>query len=129
MSDQVLNIADLRDEIASADAKAAFDVIVEGFSSAGDFAVAAHEQGFLNSLRIKRGEDFCFAAVPADEWVLTYIRKPELRRGKMTPELVTAEFPAARLTSSGEITLRIADAETALRWLQLIKSVDVGESS
>ncbi|MDZ4085832.1 MAG: hypothetical protein U1E69_03415 [Tabrizicola sp.] len=122
-----MNIADLRDEIASADAKAAFDVIVEGFSSAGDFSVVAHEQGFLNSLRIKRGEEFCFAVAPADEWVLTYIRKPELRRGKITPDMVMTTFPDARLTSSGEITLRIADAATALRWLQLVKSADVGE--
>jgi hypothetical protein len=117
-----LDIADLRDEIATANAKAAFDVIVEGFSTSGEFSVATHEQGFLNSLRIKRHEEFCFAAVPADEWVLTYIRKPELRRGKLTPEMVMAAFPDARLTNSGEITLRIADAGTALRWLQLIKS-------
>jgi hypothetical protein len=122
VSDQVLNIADLRDEISSADAKAAFDVIVEAFSSAGDFTVAAHEQGFLNSLRIKRGEEFCFAAIPNDEWVLTYIRRPELRRGKITPQMVTAAFPEARLTNSGEVTLRISDAGTALRWLEVIKS-------
>ena len=122
MSDHVLNIADLRDEIASPDAKAAFDVIVEGFSASGEFALAAHEQGFLNSLRVMRDEDFCFAAIPNDEWVLAYIRKPELRRGKITPEAVIAAFPDARLTNNGEITLRIQDPGTAGRWLDLIKA-------
>lgn len=117
-----MNIADLRDEIATADAKAAFDVIVEGFSASGEFSLAAHEQGFLNSLRIKRGEEFCFAAIPNDEWVLTYIRKPELRRGKIKPEAVMAEFPDARLTDKGEVTLRLHNATTALRWLQLIRA-------
>ena len=129
MSDQALNIADLRDEIASADAKAAFDVIVEGFSTSGEFSVAAHEQGFLNSLRVKRDEEFCFAAIPNDEWVLTYIRRPELRRGKIKPEMVMAAFPEARLTNSGEVTLRIPDAGTALRWLELIKAADSGDGS
>ena len=129
MSNQTLDIADLRDEIETADAKAAFDVIVEGFSTSGEFSVATHEQGFLNSLRIKRDEEFCFAAVPADEWVLTYIRKPELRRGKITPEMVMAAFPDARLTSSGEITLRISDAGTALRWLDLVRSTESSEKA
>ncbi|WP_137110532.1 hypothetical protein [Rhodobacter sp. SY28-1] len=121
-----MNISDLRDEIASADAKAAFDVIVEAFSSAGDFSVVAHEQGFLNSLRIKRGEEFCFAGIPNDEWVLAYIRKPELRRGKLTPETVFAAFPEARLTSGGEITLRISDPKTAKRWIEMIQAADQG---
>ncbi len=122
-----MNIADLRDEIATADAKAAFDVIVEGFSASGEFSLAAHEQGFLNSLRIKRGDDFCFAAVPDEQWVLTYIRKPELRRGRIKPEAVMAEFPDARLTNKGEVTLRLSDAISALRWLQLIQAADRDE--
>jgi hypothetical protein len=117
-----VNIADLRDEIATADAKAAFDVIVEGFSASGEFSVAPHEQGFLNSLRIMRGEEFCFAAIPNDEWVLAYIRKPELRRGRITPDAVMAEFPDARLTKQGEVTLRIQDANTAGRWLHLVQA-------
>ncbi|MDP3263730.1 MAG: hypothetical protein U1E06_07065 [Tabrizicola sp.] len=117
-----MKIADLRDEIATADAKAAFDLIVEGFSNSGDFSVSAHEQGFLNSLRIKRGDEFCFAAIPNDEWVLGYIRKPELRRGKITPEAFMTAIPEARLTNKGEITLRIPDAKTATRWLETIRA-------
>ncbi len=124
MSDRVLNIADLRAEIASADAKAAFDVIVEAFSSLSGFAVAAHEQGFLNSLRVRRGEEFCFAGIPNEDWVLAYIRKPELRRGRIKPELVFATFPEARLTSKGEITLRIHDLKTAKRWIEMIQAAD-----
>lgn len=129
MSDQALNIADLRDEIASADAKAAFDVIVEGFSTSGEFSVAPHEQGFINSLRIKRGDEFCFAAIPNEEWVLAYIRRPELRRGKITPDMVMATFPEARLTKAGEVTLRISDASTAVRWLQLIHAAEASDQS
>ena len=118
-----MKIADLRDEIIAADAKAAFDVMVDGFSAISAFSVHAHEQGFLNSLRIRRGDDFCFAAIPNDEWVLAYIRRPELRRGQLTPESVMAAFPEARLTGKGEITLRIRDAATAERWLEMIRAV------
>lgn len=116
-----MNIADLRDEILAADAKAAFDVLVSGFSELAGVTLHAHEQGFLNSLRILREADFCFAAIPNDDWVLAYIRKPELRRGRLTAQSVRARFPEARLTAKGEITLRIADAATATRWLDMIR--------
>ena len=118
-----MKIADLRDEIIAADAKAAFDVMVDGFSALAGFSVHAHEQGFLNSLRVRRGDDFCFAAIPNDEWVLAYIRKPELRRGQLPPESVTAAFPDARLNNKGEVILRIRDAATAGRWLDMIRAV------
>lgn len=117
-----MNIADLRDEIISSDAKAAFDTLIDGFSALAGMSMAAHEQGFLNSLRIHRGSDYCFAAVPNDEWVLAYIRKPELRRGRLTPESVLAVFADARLTNQGEITLRIRDAATAECWLAMIRA-------
>ncbi|NEX47850.1 hypothetical protein [Pseudotabrizicola algicola] len=115
-----MNLNDLRAEIVAADAKAAFDVLVSGFSSRADFSVHAHEKGFLNSVRIWRGDDFCFAAIPNDEWVLAYIRKPELRLGRLSFEAVVAQFPDARLNKSGEITLRIRDAATAERWLSMV---------
>ena len=120
MKEQGMKIADLRDEIVTADAKAAFDTIVEGFSAFADMSMNAHEKGFLNALRVYRDSDYCFAAIPNDEWVLAYIRKPELRRGKLTPESVLAVFADARLTNHGEITLRIRDAATAGRWLEMI---------
>ena len=116
----MVTLTDLRDEIASAGAKEAFDVIVKGFSALAGLSLTPHEQGFLNSLRISRGEEFCFAVVPDDDWVLAYIRKPELRRGTLTPDAVQAEFPDARLTNKGEITLRIHDAATAVRWIEMI---------
>lgn len=116
-----MKIADLREEIIAADAKAAFDILVSGFSEIAGFSLNAHEQGFLNSLRINRGSEFCFAAIPNDEWVLAYIRKPELRRGNLTAERVIVAFPDARLTSKGEVTLRICDAGTARRWIDMIR--------
>ncbi|MDQ2065736.1 hypothetical protein Q9295_05090 [Xinfangfangia sp. CPCC 101601] len=115
-----MQIAELRDEIISSKAQAAFDVLVERFSAHPDYELLAHEQGFLNSLRILRGEEFCFAAVPNDEWVLAYIRKPELRRGKLTVEAAMAEFAQARLTKAGEVTLRLSDADMADRWLAFV---------
>lgn len=118
-----MKISDLRDEIVAPEAKAAFDVLVDGFAALAGFSVQAHEQGFLNSLRVRRGDDFCFAAIPNDEWVLAYIRRPELRRGQLTPESVMAAFPEARLNNKGEIILRIRDAATAAQWLEMIRAV------
>jgi len=118
----MLTIADLRSEIAAAEARAAFDVLVEGFRGLTGMTLHAHHKGFINTLRILRGEDYCFSNIPNDEWVLAYVRKPELRRGRLTPEAVMAVFPEARLTNKGEITLRIRDTATAERWLGMIRA-------
>lgn len=120
MIGESLTIADLRAEIVSADAKAAFDVIVDGFSDHVGLTIVPHHKGFINTLRVLRGEEYCFSNIPNDEWVLAYIRKPELRRGHLTPEAVMAVFPGARLNRKGEVTLRIHDAATAIRWLEFI---------
>ena len=122
MTARDLTIADLRGEIASADAKAAFDGLVDGFSAIEGLRLIPHHKGFINTLRVLRGDDYCFSNIPNDEWVLAYIRKPELRRGRLTPERVMAAFPDARLTSKGEITLRIRDARTAARWIDMIRN-------
>lgn len=116
-----MEIADLRAEIAASDAQAAFDALVAGFLAVDGLSVAAHEQGFLNSLRVHRGGDYCFAAVPNEDWVLAYIRKPELRRGRLTADDVLATFADARLSRQGEITLRIRDKATAEHWLAMIR--------
>ena len=115
-----LDIADLRAEITAPDAQAAFDILVEGLAALPGISLHPHEQGFLNSLRILRGQEYCLAAIPNAEWVLAYIRKPELRRGALTVEGVLDSFPEARLNKSGEITLRIADADTARAWVGMI---------
>lgn len=117
-----MNLSDLRTEIATEDARAAFDTLVEGFSAPGAFTLNPHEQGFKNTLRIHRGEEFCLALAPHADWVLAYIRKPELRRGHLDADAVLARFPAARLTANGEITLRIEDGATAGRWLDMIRA-------
>jgi hypothetical protein len=119
---QELTIADLRAEIVSAAARAAFDTLLEGFSAFGDCTLIPHHKGFINSLRVLRGDDFCFSNIPNDEWVLAYIRRPELRRGRLTTEIVMAEFPEAHLNRKGEVTLRVRDAATASRWVEMIKA-------
>src|SRR5690606_7597000 len=103
-------------------AQAAYYVITAGFSAAPGFELRAHEDGLRNSLRIFSAEEFCFALAPNDEWVLAYIRKPELRRGALTFEKVKSIFPEARTTKAGEITLRIKDEATAKEWLALVLS-------
>jgi len=122
VSAQDLKIADLRDEIAAADAKAAFDALVSGFSAMEGLSLLPHHKGFIDTLRVLRGDDYCFSNIPNDEWVLGYIRRPELRRGRLTREAVMASFPEAHLNAKGEITLRIRDAATAVRWLAMIRA-------
>ncbi|MCB6178880.1 hypothetical protein LHP98_12160 [Rhodobacter sp. Har01] len=122
MSGEGLTIAQLREEIATSSAKAAFDVIVDGFSALGGLTLIAHHKGFINTLRILRGDEYCFSSIPNDEWVLACIRKPELRRGRLTPEEVLVAFPDAHVNSKGEVALRIRDAATASRWLEMIRA-------
>ncbi len=76
-----MEVSDLRSDIVSFDAQAAFDVLMEGFSRTPGFSIEAYKKEFLNSLRVRRGKDYCIAAIPNDCWVLAYVRKPEPLRG------------------------------------------------
>lgn len=116
-----MEIADLRAEIGSEDAKAAFDLLVEGFAAL-DLKAYAHEKGYISTLRVERGEDWCFAVNPAEDWILSYVRKPELRRGRLTEDALLNAFPDARVSKLGEVLLRIADAATASRWLDMVRA-------
>ncbi|MEI4486775.1 hypothetical protein V8J36_11295 [Frigidibacter sp. MR17.14] len=116
-----MEITELRDACVSDAAKAAFDRLVEGLAAMPDLAMHAHEQGFKSALRVERGEEWVFAAVPGDEGVLAYVRKPA-QRGGVTPEAVTAAFPGARVSKSGEVIVRLDDAAAAERWLQLVSA-------
>ncbi|MEI4469873.1 hypothetical protein [Frigidibacter sp. MR17.24] len=115
-----MEISELRDACVSDAARATFDRLVEGFAARPDLSVFAHEKGFQSALRIERGEDWVFAAVPNDDGVLAYVRKPELRRGTVTPEALAAAFPGARTAKSGEVIVLLASPDEAARWLDVV---------
>lgn len=116
-----LTVAALREAIGTPEAAAAFDLLVEGLAAMG-LTVQPHEKGFVDTLRVERDGEWCLALNPAESWVLAYIRKPELRRGRLSVPDLLAAFPEARVSKAGEVLLRIHDPATATRWLDLLRA-------
>lgn len=80
----------------------------------GGLSARVTSKGFIaHDLRIEGGEQWYFSAVLNEDWVLWYFRKPAFRDGLVDAEAVRAAFPAAHQTPKGELSLRVADAETA----------------
>ena len=78
--------------------------------------------GYMASLRIKRGNGWCFAIAPAQQWLLGYVRKPELKRGKLDFEQVVSEFPhAERKREDDEITVRLGSFDEISRFIGLVR--------
>ena len=83
-------------------------------------ACEPEKHGYMSSLRIRRGEAWAFSVSPAANWLLFYVRKPELRRGRITFASVREAFPEAVERKDGEITVRLTTAEMASRMVALI---------
>ena len=74
----------------------------------------------MSSLRIRRGGDWAFSVSPAANWLLFYVRNPELRRGRITVAEVKSLFPQASERRDGEITVRLDGTDSARRLMELV---------
>lgn len=104
---------DLLAMIQGEEARAAFSFVEASFRSLPDTTLIAASHGYMTSLRVMRGDDWCFAFVPNQTWVLAYVRRPELRRGHITERAFCTRFPEARVGTGGELKLRIHDLAEA----------------
>jgi hypothetical protein len=91
--------------------RAAFDTLVEAFVDDPRIEVACGPPGARPGqkmdVRFYKDGDQGFAFIPTAEWLLFYIRKPELKHGRLSLDTVRAVFPEAETNSSGEIIFRI----------------------
>ncbi|MAC89736.1 MULTISPECIES: hypothetical protein [Maricaulis] len=86
-----------------------------------DIAIEAETHGYMSSLRIKRGGDWCFSLAPAREWLLFYVRRPELKRSKLDYARVKSVLSQSEERGDGEITARVSSEHEILKICDLIR--------
>ena len=65
--------------------------------------------------RFMRGNEWDFAFIPNQQWLLFYFRAPCLRLPKYTRQAIVERFPKAQETGSGEFSVRLMNLNDALR--------------
>jgi hypothetical protein len=118
-----LTSADLLALIQGEDARAAFTFLEESFGALPGVTLAVASHGYMTSLRVMRGDDWCYALVPGETWVLAHIRRPELRRGRITERAFCARFAEARVGTGGELKMRIHDLAEAGAFFDYVQTV------
>ncbi|MCD9046807.1 hypothetical protein [Luteimonas sp. MHLX1A] len=106
--------------VHSQDAKRAFHYLMGWASTLPDYECLPGRHGHIRDFRFMRGSDWDFAFIPNKAWLLFYFRAPSLRPPKFAKAEVLARFPAAKETSSGEITIRIESLDDAVELARFI---------
>jgi hypothetical protein len=84
--------------------------------------VEPESHGYMSSLAIRREDKWCFSLAPAKLWLLLYVRKPELARGKLDLATVREVFSDVSERSDGELTVRLRSVRDVQRLREMIKS-------
>lgn len=85
-------------------------------------SIEPESHGYMSSLRVKRGEDWCFSLVPTQKWLLGYVRKPEIVSGRLSLRLVQELLPdAGEKRKDSEITVRLRTFDEVLQFIALIR--------
>ncbi|MNZ55194.1 hypothetical protein D3C78_731160 [compost metagenome] len=85
-----------------------------------DFFPASH--GHIKDFRFLRGNDWDFAFIPTQRWMLFYFRKPCLRFPKYSREEILGRMPTAKETNVGEFTVRLENVSDVIGLAGYIES-------
>ncbi|MCY1429495.1 hypothetical protein D9M71_454150 [compost metagenome] len=108
--------------VRSPEAKRAF-LFMAGWASTlrgYDFFPASH--GHIKDFRFLRGNDWDFAFIPNQKWLLFYFRKPCLRLPKYSRDEILGQLSSARQTNAGEFTVRLEKVSDVIRLACYIES-------
>ena len=103
-------------------AKRGYSFLIGWASSLERYECFPSFHGVIKDFRFMRGDDWDFAFIPNQQWLLFYFRKPCLRLEKYSHAAIRAHFPEAHETPSGEFTVKVASLEEALRVAAYIES-------
>ncbi|MFU3343836.1 hypothetical protein ACM7LD_04565 [Pseudomonas aeruginosa] len=110
-------------EILSApEAKHAFLYMVGWASTLKGYEFFPSSHGPIKDFRFLRGNDWDFAFIPNQKWMLFYFRKPCLRFPKYSREEILGRVPGAKENSAGEFTVRIENISSVMRLASYIES-------
>jgi hypothetical protein len=110
------------DVVIDPNAKQAFSYMIGWAASLKRYDCFPSSHGVVKDFRFMRGEDWEFAFIPNQKWLLFYFRRPCLRSDKYTASQIRAAIPNANETPTGELTVRIANLEDAIRVSAFVES-------
>ena len=79
-----------------------------------------HGHGEVRDFRYYSGDEFLFAFIPNNEWLLFYFRTPALSRPEFAHDAVMKQFPQAEENNAGEIKLKIKNIDEAAKLVAFI---------
>ncbi|MNZ82292.1 hypothetical protein D3C78_1009860 [compost metagenome] len=108
--------------IQSSEAKQAYNYLIGWAASLNSHDCFPSSHGVIKDFRFMRGNDWDFAFIPNQQWLLFYFRNPCLNSEKFSKARVTESFPNATENNAGELTIRISTLEMAARFAEYIES-------
>lgn len=106
-------LLDLLDKPVDPNARLALATCVLRFSTHRDWVLAPESHGQMASLGVYEDAAWLFSFAPAQQWVLAYIRPPELRRGRLTLSHIQAVLPQAGTPQAEHISVRLRTHDDA----------------
>lgn len=101
--------------IVSPDTKQAYSFLIGWAATLRGYDCFPGSHGHIRDFRFVRGDDWDFAFIPNQKWLLFYFRKPCLNFPKYERREILRTFPDANETGSGEFTIKIASLGDAIR--------------
>ena len=108
--------------IQDSDAKQAYSYLIGWASSLKNHNCLPSAHGVIKDFRIMRGNDWDFAFIPNQKWLLFYFRRPCQKLEKFAHVNILSKFPEANENNHGEITIRIKTLEEAIKLAAYIDS-------
>lgn len=102
------------DIVLNPEAKQAYSFLVGWASTLRGYDCFPSSHGHIKDFRFVHDEDWDFAFIPNQKWLLFYFRKPCFRFSKYARQEILQRFPAANETGSGEFTIKIASLDGAI---------------
>ena len=103
------------EDIQDAGTRQAYEYLVGWGVSSKKYECFARAKGYINDVRFLHGDDWHFAFIPNQKWLLFYFRRPCLHLPKYSRNAITEWFPSAQENNQGEFTSRISTIEDAIR--------------
>ncbi|WCM53257.1 hypothetical protein OH720_09650 [Pseudomonas sp. WJP1] len=101
--------------LCTPEAKHAFLYMVGWASTLKSYDFFPSSHGHIKDLRFLRGNDWDFAFIPNQRWMLFYFRKPCLKLPKYSREEILGRIPGAKETNAGEFTARLKNVNDVMR--------------
>lgn len=76
--------------------------------------------GKIPDFRYYQGDDYLFAFIPNQKWLLFYFRLPSQKLDRFSREMIYKFFPETKENTSGEFTIRISTLAQAVKLAKFI---------